>query len=158
MVPDNRDSAAAEHLKRRTRRFAIDVIRLGRRFPRTMDGYIVARQLIRSGTSVAANYRAACRARSAAEFVSRIAVAAEEADESQLWLDVTIDVPILDDPEVRRLFAESTELLKILTASRNTAKRNLSSGGLSPAPAIVVTGLVLALLAFLAFLAIKYLA
>lgn len=116
----------AEALKARTKQFALDMIRLVRRFPRTLDGEVVGRQLIKSGTSVAANYRAACRSRSPSDFVGRISIVCEEADESQFWLDITMAAEILDDPETKRLLQESSELTAIATASRNTAKANLA--------------------------------
>ena len=117
----------AEALKRRSRQFALDVIRLVRRFPRTLEGHVVAKQLARSGTGTAANYRAACRARSPDEFVSKMAVAAEEADESELWLDLTSASGILTDENVRKLQREAGELTAIFTSSRDTAKRNLDA-------------------------------
>jgi four helix bundle protein len=117
----------AEALKERTRRFALDTIRLVRRFPRTLDGEIVGRQLVRASTSTAANYRAACRSRSPAEFASKIGTVTEEADESQFWLDIVIAATILDDEDTRRLLAEATELTAIFTASRATAKSNLAT-------------------------------
>jgi four helix bundle protein len=89
-----------------------------------MDGQIISRQLIRSATSVAANYRAACRSKSPDDFVSRIATVCEESDETQFWFDLTLAASVADLPELRTLFAESTELVRIFTASRATAKRN----------------------------------
>jgi four helix bundle protein len=87
------------------------------------DGrYIVGRQLVRSATSIAANYRAACRARSAVEFVSRIGVVAEEADEAQFWLELSAEAGIMPSDEARDLTAEASSLTAIFTASRNTAK------------------------------------
>jgi four helix bundle protein len=114
-----------EELKERTRQFALDVLRLVQRFRRTMEAEIIGRQLIKAATGVAANYRAACRARSRTEFIARIGTVAEEADESQFWLDFTVALPIVADAESRRLLAESSELTAIVTASRNTAKANL---------------------------------
>ena len=116
----------AEALKARTRKFSLDAIRYVRGFPRTLDAEIVGRQLVKAACSVAANYRAACRSRSAADFVSRISVVAEEADESQFWLDESIASEIADTPEGRRLFSESSELTAIATSSRNTAKSNIT--------------------------------
>jgi four helix bundle protein len=113
-----------EQLKRRSRQFALDVIFLCRRFPRTLDAYVVAKQLIKAATATAANYRAACRSHSPSDFASRISVVSEEAEESQLWLDITIAAGIVADGEAKRLFAESSELTAIFTASRDTAKRN----------------------------------
>ena len=134
----------AEALKARTRKFSLDVIRYVRGFPRTLDAEIVGRQLVKAACSVAANYRAACRSRSAADFVSRISVVAEEADESQFWLDESIASEIADTPEGRRLFTESSELTAIATSSRNTAKSNITKR---------LT--ILAIVAFLAILAMS---
>jgi four helix bundle protein len=115
----------AEALKARTRTFSLDAIRYVRDFPRTLDADIIGRQLVKAACSVGANYRAACRSRSPADFVSKISVVAEEADESQHWLDMAIAAPIADSPEARRLFAEASELTAIMTSSRNPAKSNL---------------------------------
>jgi four helix bundle protein len=111
--------------KARSKRFAIGVIVLCRQFPRSVDALVVAKQLIKSATSTAANYRAACRTRSPADFVSKISVVAEEADESEFWLELTIESHILKSETVRPLLKESGELTAIFTASRDTAKRNL---------------------------------
>jgi four helix bundle protein len=123
----------AAQLKGRSRQFALGVLRVVRRFPRTFDGYIVAKQLVRAATGTAANYRAACRARSPEEFAARIGVAAEEADESEFWLDLTAASGILDDASVRALHDEADQLTAIFTASRDTAKRNLAARK-APAP------------------------
>jgi four helix bundle protein len=90
-----------------------------------MDGSVVARQLIKAATSVAANYRAACRARSLAEFAAKIGVVAEEADESEFWLELTLEAELLRGEKVVELRREAGELTAIFTASRDTAKRNL---------------------------------
>ena len=97
----------AELLKKRSRRFAIDTVRLCRHFPRTIAGYVVGRQLIKAATATAANYRAACRSRSPADFISRISVVSEEADESQFWLDIAVEVELTSGSEARRLLAEA---------------------------------------------------
>jgi four helix bundle protein len=119
------DAQLAAALKARSKRFAIGVIVLCRQFPRSLDAVVVAKQLIKSATSVAANYRAACRTRSPADFVSKISVVAEEADESEFWLELTLESGIVTDAKVRSLLKESGELTAIFTASRDTAKRNL---------------------------------
>jgi len=116
----------AEALKARTRKFSLDVIRYVRGLPGTLDADIVGRQLVKAACSVAANYRAACRSRSPADFVSKISIVCEEADESQFWLDVAIASEIADSPLARTLLRESSELTAIATASRNTAKANLA--------------------------------
>lgn len=114
----------AKELQQRSRQFAIDTIRAVRKFPRTLDGQVVGRQLIRSATSVAANYRAACRSKSADDFVSKIGTVCEESDETQFWFDLTVAASVAHLPELKRLFTESTELVAIFTASWTTAKTN----------------------------------
>ena len=114
----------AEQLKERTKQFAIRVVRLFRSLPRTDDARIMGRQLLRSGTSVAANYRSVCRARSRAEFISRIGVVVEEADETVLWLELLVDTGIAEQSKMRNLLTEANELLAIFAASQYTAKRN----------------------------------
>ena len=124
---DDMSNPQALQLKRRSRQFALDVLGVVRRFPRTFDAYIVAKQLVRAATGTAANYRAACRARSPEEFAARIGVAVEEADESEFWLDLTAASGILDDANIRTLRDEADQLTAIFTASRDTAKRNLAA-------------------------------
>ena len=113
----------SEDLKRRTKEFAIRVVKLVRALPSTIDGRAMGNQLIRSGTSVAANYRAACRARSKPEFISKLGVAEEEADESVFWLEMVVDTQLLDHKRVDSLLKEANELVAILVASRKSAKK-----------------------------------
>jgi len=127
MPANQTDNRLAAALKARSKRFAIAVIVMCRKFPRSLDAVVVAKQLIKSATSVAANYRAACRTRSPADFVSRISVVAEEADESEFWLELTLDAQIAPAERVRALLRESGELTAIFSASRDTAKRNLKN-------------------------------
>ncbi len=131
MTNAERHKAFVTDLKIRSRAFAVDVVVACREYPRTIEAYVVAKQLIRAATGVAANYRAACRARSRAEFVSRMGVACEEADESQLWLDITVAARIAAIPTIQALLAEASELTAIFTASRDTAKRKLKTSGKS---------------------------
>jgi len=125
MPANQTDNQLAAALKARSKRFAIAVIVMCRQFPRSVDAVIVVKQLIKSATSVAANYRAACRTRSPADFVSKIAIVAEEADESEFWLEMTLDSQVLQGENVHSLLRESGELTAIFTASRDTAKKNL---------------------------------
>src|SRR5688500_2581383 len=117
-----RMSEQAELLKRRTMRFALDVCKLLKRLPWDEPGPTVKRQLARSSTGVAFNYRGACRARSHDEFTSRIGVVAEESDESQGWLEFIQDADLIASKEVGRLFQEATELAAIFSASVGTAR------------------------------------
>ena len=81
----------ADHLKKRTKQFAIRLVRLFKSLPKTEEAKILGRQLLRSGTSVAANYRAVCRARSKAEFIAKVGTVVEEADETVFWLELLIE-------------------------------------------------------------------
>jgi four helix bundle protein len=113
-----------EQLRDRTKAFALRVIRLFRSLPHQTDPQVLGKQLLRCGTSVAANYRAACRARSKAEFVARIAIVAEEADEAVLWLELLIESGIIKSELTMGLLREAKELTAILTASRQTARKS----------------------------------
>jgi len=88
---------------------------------------IIGRQFLRSGTSLAANYRAACRARSAADFISKISVVCEETDETLFWLELLVEAELVTSTVVGSLMKECEELLKICSASLATAKRNRKS-------------------------------
>ncbi|MBP9212179.1 MAG: four helix bundle protein [Bacteroidetes bacterium] len=114
--------AQFDDLRKRSKRFAMDVISLFRVLPRTEEARIIGRQLLRSGTSVAANYRASCRARSKAEFVSKIGVVVEEADESVLWLEMLTESGIVPSAKTEALLKEGNELLAIFAASYHTSK------------------------------------
>jgi len=101
----------ADALKQRTTRFALRVLKLCRALPRNDESRIVSRQLLRSGTSVAANYRSVCRARSRAEFTSRLGVVVEEMDETAFWLDFLIEGEFIPAKRLDGLRKEANELL-----------------------------------------------
>jgi four helix bundle protein len=109
-------------LKNRTKRFALHVIRMCRSLPRNPEGSIIARQLLRSSTSVGANYRSVCRARSSADFVSKLGIVLEEADESLFWLELLIESGAAHPDKVAPLLKEANELVAIFVASLRTAK------------------------------------
>jgi len=111
-----------EEMRDRTKTFALRVIRLFRVLPYRTDSQVLGKQLLRAGTSVAANYRAACRARSRAESIARIGVVAEEADEAVLWLELLIESGMIRAELAERLLAEARELAAIFTASQQTVK------------------------------------
>jgi four helix bundle protein len=117
----------ADELKRRTKQFALRIIRLVAALPKTIECRAIANQFARSGTSVAANYRAACRARSRSEFVAKMGVVLEEADETQLWLELIIEAKLLPLKRVEPLLEEASELVAIFVASRKSASSNLRS-------------------------------
>lgn len=113
----------AAELKERTKSFAIRIIRLFRSLPHSPDAQTLGRQILRSGTSVAANYRAVCRARSKAEFISKMGVVVEEADETVFWLELLSATGVLNPTQVQDLLKEANELLAIFGASLRTSKR-----------------------------------
>jgi four helix bundle protein len=111
----------SEQLKGRAKEFAIRVVRLFRALPKTDEARVIGKQLLRSATSVAANYRAVCRARSKAEFVARMGVV-EEIDETVLWLELLAEAGIMRQSRLGGLQSEANELLAIFAASQRTAK------------------------------------
>src|SRR5947207_13699813 len=112
-------------LQARTKTFALRVMKLIDALPRTSAGRIVADQLGRAATSVASNYRAACRGRSKAEFISKLGVVEEEADESAFWLELIIEGGLLKKSLVEPLWREANELVAIMTSSRKSASRSV---------------------------------
>jgi four helix bundle protein len=114
----------ADELKRRTKDFALQIIRLVESLPRSRSADVIGQQILRSATSIGANYRAACKARSRADFISKITVVEEEADESQYWLDLLGDSGLVRREQLSDLIKESKELTAIFTASGKTAKRH----------------------------------
>ncbi len=112
----------AEELRQRTKRFALRIFKLFRSLPKSDEARLLGRQVLRSGTSVAANYRAACRARSKAEFVSKIGTVIEEADETVFWLDLLVETGLVPQGRMRNLLAEANELVAIFVSSRRTAR------------------------------------
>ena len=111
-------------LQRRTHDFFVGVIGLCRSLPQTPEGASISRQLLDSAGSTDSNYRAACRARSPREFIAKIGIALEEADESLGWLQALSDAQIGDPEAIRVLLQEANELTAIFVASRKTAVRN----------------------------------
>jgi four helix bundle protein len=117
-------ASRADDLAERTRRFAVRVVKFARLLPRSPTNDGIARQLAGAATAESANYRAARRARSRAEFVAKIGTVAEEADESEHWLDVLRETGMGSGPELEWLLAESRELRAIFVASAATARAN----------------------------------
>jgi four helix bundle protein len=111
----------AEDLKIRTKQFALRILKLAAALPNTVEGRAIRDQLVRAGTSVAANYRAACRGRSRAEFIAKLGIVEEESDESAFWLELIIGAALLPENRVRPLHNEATELTRIMARSRITA-------------------------------------
>src|SRR3989338_1764163 len=120
-----RKTEGGEHdLAVRTKQFALGILQLVRMLPNTIEGRAIANQLIRSGTAIGANYRAAKRARSRAEFIAKLGIVIEEADETVFWLEIIIDGNVLPANTVESLLQEARELLAIMIASSTTAQKN----------------------------------
>jgi len=116
----------AEQLRDRTKSFSLRILRRFRSLPRTPDALVLGKQLIRSGTSVAANYRASCRARSKAEFAAKIGIVVKEADESVFWLQLLADGGYVPKERMAELLTEARELTAIFTASQRTVRGRVS--------------------------------
>ncbi|HMB83121.1 MAG TPA: four helix bundle protein [Terriglobales bacterium] len=106
-----------EELRNRTKRFALRIIRLFQHLPRSTEAQVLGKQLLRCGTAIAANYRAVGRARSKAEFVSKMGIVVEEADEAVFWIECLIESEIVKPDLLADLLVEANELLAIFAAS-----------------------------------------
>lgn len=115
-------STGPEELRNRTKSFAIRVVKLYNSLPYRSAAQVLGKQLLRSGTSVAANYRAACRARSRAEWIAKIGIVVEEADETVFWLEMLADCEIVSNDRISDLLKEGHELSALFTASQRTAR------------------------------------
>jgi len=115
----------AEDLKWRTKQFALRILKLVTALPNNLQGRTVGGQLVRAGTSVGSNYRAACRGRSRAEFIAKLGIVEEEADESAFWLELIIEGSLLKASLVQPLLEEANELTKIMATSRISASKKL---------------------------------
>jgi four helix bundle protein len=123
-----------EDLKRRTKQFALRILKLVAALPNTVQGRTISGQLVRAGTAVGANYPATCRSRSRVEFVARIGVVEEEADESAYWMELIVEGELLKEEQVEPLLNEANELAKIMASSRISASAMLAHGTRSQLP------------------------
>lgn len=114
----------AQDLKDRTKKFAVATMKFIRNLPKTDEGLILGKQLLRSATSVGANYRSACKGKSTADFINKITIVEEEADECCYWLELIIDAEIMDKNIVDPILKEANELTAIFTSAGKTAKEN----------------------------------
>ena|ERR1051325_11140405 len=110
-------------MKDRTKKFALRVLKMADALPTNRSGNAIANQLVRSSTSVAANYRALCRSKSRADFINKTSIVEEEADESCFWLELIVDAGLMNVTRVKPLLEEASELTAMLVASRRTAIR-----------------------------------
>jgi len=126
----------ADDLKKRTKTFALRVIRLVEALPRTRIGEVIGKQLLKCGTSVGANYRAACRAKSRADFLAKMRIVEEEADESCYWMELIVESNLMKHGYVAALEKEAGELVAIVVASVKTV-RSRPQGSRTTAPSLI---------------------
>ncbi len=115
-----------EALLKRSKQFALRIVKLYQALPKTGECQVIGKQLLRCGTSVAANYRAACRSRSKAEFFSKISIVIEETDETLFWMELLVESKIVPEKKLQPLLKEATELLSIFSSARKTLSKNQS--------------------------------
>lgn len=113
-------SEFADYFRNRTKKFVVDNIKLFRILPKTEEAKIIGKQLLRSSSSVGANYRAVCRARSQAEFHSKLSIVVEEADESIFWMEVLVEAEVIKQNEISGLMTEAHEILKVVSTARKS--------------------------------------
>ena len=123
-----------EEMKARTNKFALRVIRLVESLPDTQTANVIGNQLLRSGTSVGANYRAACRAKSTADFISKLSIVEEENDESIYWMELLIESETVKENLLQNLMNEADEILSIIVSSIKTSKENRNPKSAIPNP------------------------
>jgi len=112
-----------EQFQARTKGLAIRIIKLVEALPNNSTGWVIGRQLLRSGTSVGANYRAACRARSIADMIAKLKIVEEEADETLYWLELLVEAQIMREERLRPLMVETDEIVAMTVASIKTLRR-----------------------------------
>ena len=120
----SQEGMTPHELRERTKRFAIEIIRLSASLERTYDAQTIRMQIVRAGTAVGANYRAVCRSRSGRDFIAKLGVVIEEVDETSYWLEILVDGEIVTASAVSALRREADELTRIFVASRVTARKN----------------------------------
>lgn len=112
----------SDNLKKRTRAFALRIIRLAESLPDTPTARVIRNQMLRCGSSVGANYRAACRAKSKPDFISKMGIVEEEADETIYWMELLIDAEVVEPARISSLLGEANEIVSIVVTSINTAR------------------------------------
>jgi four helix bundle protein len=115
----------------RTKRLALQVIELTEALPRSRSAEVIGRQLLRSGTSIGANYRAACRGKSVADVINKLAIVEEEADETLYWLELLVESGAISDDRIRPIYTETNEIVAMTVASKRTLKARLASDRLN---------------------------
>lgn len=109
--------------QKRTKQLAIRVIKMTDSLPKSKAGDVIGRQIIRSATSVGANYRAACRAKSTADFINKLKIVEEEADETLYWLEIIVEAELLSEKKLKALMKETDEIIAMTVASIKTKRK-----------------------------------
>jgi len=122
----------SEEMKKRTKRFAIAIVRFAQTLPKDSITAIMTRQIVKSGTSVGANYRSSCRAKSDADFISKMTTAEEEGDETLFWLEVLVEAEIVRAGDEAGLLDEADQLVRIIVASIKTKRANMGNPKSNP--------------------------
>lgn len=120
----NNNSIFASEMKTRTKAFGLRIIKLTESLPNKRITNVIGNQLLRCGTSVGANYRAACRARSNADFIAKMGIVEEETDETIYWIEMLVEAEIIKQKLVNNLLDEANQILSIVVSSINTARGN----------------------------------
>ena len=123
-----------QEMKERTKRFALRIIKLVDALPTTTASQVIGKQLLRSGTSVGANYRSACRAKSTADFIFKLSIVEEEADESIYWMELLVDSNLVKESLLANLVDEADQIVSILVSSIKTLKRKRNPKSAFPDP------------------------
>ena len=113
--------------RQRTKQLALQVIRVAQALPNTMIAEIIGRQMVKAGTSVGANYRAACRAKSTADMIAKLQIVEEEADETHYWLELLIEADLLDEERLQSLLQETNEITAMIVSSIRTLRASQSA-------------------------------
>ena len=116
-----------EQMKARTKAYAVRVVKLVQSLPRTRECDILGSQLLRSGTSVGANYRAVCRAKSTADFINKLRIVEEECDESLFWMEILVEAGLVKEAKLSQLIREGDEILRIVVSSAKTARTSVDA-------------------------------
>ena len=111
-----------EQMKARTKAYAVRVVKVVQSLPRNRECDILGSQLLRSGTSVGANYRAVCRAKSTADFINKLRIVEEECDESLFWMEILVEAGLVKEAKLSQLIREGDEILRIVVSSAKTAR------------------------------------
>lgn len=123
-----------QEMKERTKRFALRVIKLVDALPSTTSAQVLGKQLLRSGTSVGANYRSACRAKSPADFISKLSIVEEEADESIYWMELLVDSNLVKESLLANLINEADQVVAIIVSAIKTSKQKRNPKSAIPIP------------------------